>query len=163
MKQLIFSKPKTMELSEHPQYVRNGFYKNILYLVLIVGCSIAAFMTIRTLMTAVYALIICLVYAFVVVHEYFILTRGEALVLDGRCVDIIEGTALLSKKTSLSKIIIKSLDNNNDTTYAIPYRKQYHCNMDDEVSLYTVSSAMYVDSNDYVIINRPLFIKITKK
>lgn len=152
-----------MELSDHPQYVQNGFNKNILFLVLLVGCSIAAVLTFRILYAFIYAIVVCALYTFHVIHEYFLLTRGETLVLEGRCVDIIEGNSPLTKKTSLSKIIIRPLDKDNDMTYAIPYRKQYHCNIDDEVSLYTVSNAIYMDSNDYVIINRPLFIKVTKK
>lgn len=150
-----------LSLSDHPQYVQNGFNKHILFATMIVLCTLAAAISLRSGFVLLYGGLVSLIYFCIIFHLYYMLTRDKVLVFEGKCIDIISigpGT----KKIGATKLVLKSVDQNNDRTYSIVNKSSYHCNIGDGVSLYTTENAMYVDSNDYVVINRPLFIKITK-
>ncbi len=156
-----FVEKKVMELNDHPKYVQTGFNKHILFMIILIGCTLAAALSFRKILFLLYGFVICFIYAAITLHLYYILTRDKALVLKGVCVDITTSNLPFTKKAA-SKILIKDIDDDNPRTYAIAYQGKYNCNIGDEIELYTVRNAMYLDTNEYVVISRPLFIKVNK-
>ena len=159
----ITLKEKQMEIADHPRYVQMRVNRNYLLLLLLASSTVAGCITFKSLRLLLFGILATLVLSAVTLHINYILTRDEALVLEGTCIDITESPILFSKRLhTKGHIVIKSNDPENKNVYMVPYQKRYHCNIGDSVSLYVMPNTLYMDMNDNVMINTPLFIKISK-
>lgn len=155
-------KPKLLSLSDHPQFVQTGFYKYVLGCMLVLLSTLAASFTMKSFQIFLYGGIISIAIIIITMHLYYILTRDKALVLDAICVDITNSNIPFSKRIGAQKLLLKSNDARNDRTYSVVNKISYNCNVGDKVMIYTTTNALFLDSNEYVVINAPLFIKVTK-
>lgn len=155
-------KPKQLSLTDHPQFVQTGFYKYVLGCTLVLISTLAASITMKSLPILIYGGIISIAIIGITIHLYYMLTRDNVLVLDAICIDITNSNIPLTKRVGAQKLLLKSNDVINDRTYSIVNRASYNCNIGDKVIIYTTSKALFLDSNEYVVINTPLFIKVSK-
>ena len=153
-------------LSEHPQYVQTGFYRHIFWLVMLICITLAGTITTRTLEMLLLGGVLSLLYTAYILYLYYVLSRDKALVLEGVCIDVeqikIKTFFGITAKLRNTKVTLKSISEGNDYRYVVPYRAVRRCDYNDRVSLYTLPSAIYEDSNGNVVISNPLFTKITK-
>ena len=154
---------KVLSFNDYPRYVQMGMYRHFLYLFLLVGCTVAAGISFRSILVFLMGLVITLGYAFVVVHLSFTLSRDKALVLDGECIDFTESNLPSIRKTKrYDKAIIQSTMPGNDRLYLVPLSKLKKCTVGNKVSLYTLPNGIYEDSDGYVVIPSPIFYKTSR-
>ena len=105
-----------------------------------------------------------LIYGGVVYHIYYALTRDNMLCMDGYCHEVMISEMPLGKLTRRKTyVVVKPEDKDNTYTYLIPYRKNLSkCNEGDKVSFYTFQSGVYMNADDNVVVNTPVFLKVTK-
>ena len=156
-------KEKKLSLSDHPQFVQTGFYKYILGCILLLLSTFAAFISIKSLMILLLGGISSIALIGITLHLYYILTRDKALILDAVCIDITKTDTPLSKRLHVEKLLFKANDTSNDRTYSLVNKATYNCNIGDKITIYTTKDALFLDGNEYVVINNPLFIKVSKE
>ncbi len=153
---------KKLSLFDHPSFVQIGFYKHVLACVLVLLSTFAACISMKSMMVLLLGGISSLTLTVITLHLYHILTRDKALILDAVCIDIQNFSIPLSKKVNAGKLLLKASDTDNDRTYSLINKNSYNCNIGDKITIYTTKNALFIDSNEYVVINHPLFVKVSK-
>lgn len=153
---------KKLSLFDHPSFVQIGFYKYVLGCILILLSTFAACISMKSIMILLLGGISSVAITGITLHLYYILTRDKALILDAVCIDIKNFNIPLSKHSNAGKLLLKATDANNDRTYSLINKNSYNCNIGDNITIYTTKNALFVDANEYVVINNPLFVKVSK-
>ncbi len=160
----IFRLPeKTITFSDYPKYVQMGMYRHFLYLFLLVGCTIAAGISFRSIIVFLMGLLITIGYGFVVFHLHYTLSRDNALVLEGECFDYEESNLpSISKTKRYDKAMIQSTMPGNDRIYLVPLSKIKKCTIGSKISLYTLPNGIYENSDGYIVIPNPIFYSVKR-